>query len=101
VTAQRHTVDTITDDELDRLYAERDELRQRFHNQAHAATELIEQLGTTEAELVTTRSAIDRVRKLHQRWDASPGDCAHCITGSSDLVPWPCLTIQALDNPEQ
>jgi hypothetical protein len=198
----RHTADTITDNALDELYAERDELRQRFHNQAHAATELIEQLGTTEAERDELRgeitsaqnrladmarsrnewqwraedadrrvriqreradkaeaevtgaratidhmstamswicghdrqgldhleeaqreahgreaavrqarawaerarsaeAAIDRVRKLHQRWDASPADCAHCITGSSDLVPWPCPTIQALDTPEQ
>lgn len=99
-TPQRRTADTINDDALDRLYAERDELRTRFQNQAQAATELIDQLRTTEEKLVAARSTIDRVRALHQRWDASPGDCAHCITGPGNLVPWPCPTIQALDTPE-
>jgi predicted nuclease with TOPRIM domain len=85
VNGHRHTADSITDDALDELYAERDELRQRFHNQAHAATELIEQLGTTEAELVAARSSLDRVRQMTDAWEQRLPDTIRTATAVEAL----------------
>jgi hypothetical protein len=46
-------------------------------------------------------AAVERVRELHQRWDADPGSCAHCVDGRGTPLSYPCPTIRALDSQEQ
>ncbi|MFE4649309.1 hypothetical protein [Streptomyces sp. NPDC056707] len=65
---------------------------------AHLAILMAERAEQAEA-------AIERVRALHHEWkrnetDPSPGYCAHCEKGD-DLLPWPCPTLAALDQPRQ
>lgn len=49
----------------------------------------------------TAEAAIERVRELHQRWNADPGSCAHCHDSYGTPLPYPCPTVQALDQPQQ
>ncbi|MFB7222425.1 hypothetical protein [Streptomyces sp. NPDC056227] len=41
--------------------------------------------------------AVERVRKLHQRWDTDPVSCAHCDDGYGTPLRYPCPTLRALD----
>ncbi|MFE5332919.1 hypothetical protein ACFRCG_41705 [Embleya sp. NPDC056575] len=89
----RRTADTITDDDLDALYASRDALY---------------------AERDQLAAAAQRVRDLHQPigdglgyvdggsdyGDIAPA-CSTCGTHDEYAVPWPCATIRALDNQER
>ncbi|MCG0069708.1 hypothetical protein L0F81_41765 [Streptomyces tricolor] len=116
----RRTASTITDTELDQLYAELTALRevargycpacgrgdasptaQQWEDQrkrANQAEELLRIAHDTsnraEAERARAEAAIARVRALHVN---GYGLCDEC-TGSHG-VPWPCPTIQALDQP--
>jgi hypothetical protein len=52
---------------------------------------------------IVSRQAVARVRKLHEQYLPAFVDfytCAHCNTlrGGCDVEPWPCPTIQALDD---
>ncbi|WP_399559227.1 hypothetical protein OH809_45485 (plasmid) [Streptomyces sp. NBC_00873] len=46
-------------------------------------------------------AAIERVRELHQRWDADPASCAHCVDGYGTPLRYPCPTVRALDPQQQ
>jgi hypothetical protein len=70
----------LTSSDLDQLYGERDLARHL---------------------LAKVRETIKSVRELHQRWDADPGSCAHCVDGHGTPLPYPCATIRALDPQEQ
>ncbi|SEO83256.1 hypothetical protein [Actinacidiphila rubida] len=51
------------------------------------------------AELHEARVIIAAVRALHHEWTgAAPGCCAHCQDGMGTPLPYPCPTIQALDD---
>lgn len=131
----RHTADSITDGDLDRLYArlakaERavlllaDSHRRADASEAEAAQlradldnrdETIRHLdaglthernraGQAESELVTVRSAADRVRALHRQVTyCGEQICAECSAyderdcTDNSPCPCPCPTITALD----
>ncbi|MEV0015414.1 hypothetical protein [Streptomyces tendae] len=78
----RHTVDSITSDALDQLYAEIDRLTA--------------ELGDYDQRVEEQQAAIARVRAIHREWDADPGHCAHCQDGMGTPLPWPCPTTRAL-----
>jgi len=61
---------------------------------------LAEQYRALEEQLVVVRSSVDRVRQLHQRWDADANSCAHCHDGYGNPLHFPCPTIRALDPKE-
>ncbi|RSS92479.1 hypothetical protein EF919_18265 [Streptomyces sp. WAC02707] len=86
----RHTVDSITSDALDQLYADLDRYEEVVGELNEANTGLARQAARAEA-------VIARARTLHQEWDADPGHCAHCQDGMGTPLPWPCPTIRALD----
>ncbi|MGW6455011.1 hypothetical protein ACWF94_03650 [Streptomyces sp. NPDC055078] len=115
--AARLTASTITDTQLDalraRLAAEEETSRRLLAQRQEMAAERYawqERGDRAESEAdrlrrdwVTMRdraeqaeAALERVRRLHH--DYGLGDCAHC-TGV-DAAPWPCPTIQALDQPK-
>jgi hypothetical protein len=45
--------------------------------------------------------AVERVRDLHQAWDADPGSCAHCHDSYGSPLRYPCPTALALDQAQQ
>ncbi|MEU0992327.1 hypothetical protein [Streptomyces sp. NPDC005953] len=112
----RHTADTITDDALDALYDDRARLAELTAGHvtfAEFAKQINTQINKRRTALTQRRdalryaneqraraeqaeAALERVRQLHH--DYGPGDCVHCT--HVDAVPWPCLTIQALNQPK-
>lgn len=79
VEAQRHNDATCE------AVKERDELRAR--------------VAGLEAELVAARSALDRVRAVHERI-GGPGDDAFCyVCSNHGDIEWPCRTVAAIDPP--
>lgn len=42
-------------------------------------------------------AVVERVRQLHQRWDADPASCAHCVDGYGTPLRYPCPTIRVLE----
>ncbi|MFE5853565.1 hypothetical protein ACFQ61_10175 [Streptomyces sp. NPDC056500] len=77
----------------------RDALESAGINEAHGGDSW-PRLAAAIEELAGARdraeAALERIRQLHH--DYGPGDCAHCT--HVDAVPWPCPTIQALNQPE-
>ncbi|WP_030344823.1 hypothetical protein [Streptomyces sp. NRRL S-1022] len=89
----RKTASTINDAELDQLYRDLDALRAECRAWAEAESADIA-AGSYAGRVEELQGAIARVRALHVN---SYGLCDEC-TGSHG-VPWPCPTIQALDQP--
>lgn len=88
---------------LEQLRAEVVDLRDRFDNQAQAATELIDERRKLEEQLVAARSTIDRVRELHQPIKRGPLTiCALCSGWDGEwrcrgiVTDFPCPTVHAL-----
>ena len=118
MTEQRHSVDSITSDQLDTLYDERD----RYFHFACAArgasgapsfpdlTDTIlalvdraEQAEAARDEAIVraeyAEAVIESVRKIHERRDNGAGPYCYLCADSGDM-DWPCTTIRALDEPQ-
>lgn len=102
----RHTADTITDDALDQLYAQLNELHQEIAAAGTALTDMARKRNEQMDRADRAEAALARVRALHQPQHDGSGfpDSQQCSTCSQDggdgyqyLVPWPCPTIRALD----
>ncbi|MCL7377445.1 hypothetical protein [Streptomyces sp. 35G-GA-8] len=72
---QRHTADTITDDELDRLYADQARLTDQLANEQTISRRLFEQRNDMAVERYAwqergdrAEATIARVRQLAERW---------------------------------
>jgi NAD-dependent SIR2 family protein deacetylase len=91
----RHTVDTITSDALDQLYADRDEARAAADRYLTNGTKAVERLHwrahNAEQRAEQAEAAITRVRAAHL--ETADGRCSDC------LVRWPCPDICRLDGP--
>lgn len=114
----RHTVDTITSDQLDALQDDLARLRES-HGSAcqtiarmHAAAigmgfvgpirGLVEDVSDVRERAEQAEAAIARVRALHRK--ASHGDmCVYCapVQRIGYDATWPCDTIRALDEPKE
>ena len=99
----RPRVAQLTDDMLDQLYAERDQLAIRVWNAEDASTAWERKADEQQARAEQAEAAIARVRALHTpvqygKWTI----CGHCSGyggGSCDngAEPHPCATLRALD----
>lgn len=63
-----------------------------------AAGALLGEVPALLAEVDRLWAAVERVRAVH--WRTPEGDCAHCSIDdtSYDATPYPCPTIQALED---
>ncbi|WP_327738420.1 hypothetical protein OG749_36160 [Streptomyces nojiriensis] len=91
----RHTVDTVTEHDLDQLH---EELRQArlaadrcFHNGLKGVGAAEIRALNAEERAKQAEAAIGRVRALHP--EGSDGRCEACY------VPWPCPDICCLNGP--
>ena len=83
----RHTVDSLTDPDLTRLYDRLDYLA------GYAAT--LETYATEQRESAErAEAALNAVRALHQQ-QPDAGYCDMCSNHGD--ITWPCATIRALD----
>lgn len=55
-------------------------------------------LDRTRRRAERAEAALTAVRELHQRWDADPASCAHCVDGYGTPVRYPCPTTVLLDH---
>lgn len=100
----RPGIDDLTSDQLDQLYVERD-----WWHQAYLASRDYEDRRTAErdqfqrerneqhARADKAEAALTAIRKLHERWDADPANCAHCVDGYGTPIRYPCPTLAVLD----
>lgn len=93
----RPSASTITDDQLDALYDDRDELRAERDHSDEAARRILDQHQQLASERYVWQERVFAARCLHGRDDSNPHGpwCNTCLTA------WPCATAVALGEPEQ
>jgi hypothetical protein len=84
----------LTSDDLDQLY-------DRAEGAEAARNRLLRSRDRQATRAEQAEAAIERVRELHQRWDADPSSCAHCVDGYGTPLHYPCPTARSLDPQEQ
>lgn len=92
----RRTASTITNAELDQLYARIAEYENTitWHTTCTSCARILDSSIRETERAEKAEAAIARVRVLHRE---AYGCCEECT--NSHAVLWPCPTIQALDTP--
>jgi hypothetical protein len=99
----RHTADTINDNDLDQLYRERDAARRVLDpNDLSLVDEMIATVQQHMDRADRAEAALDRVHALHTR-NENTDECEYCSARDYPdyAVPYPCDTVRALDGQEQ
>jgi hypothetical protein len=101
--ASRHTVDSLTDDELQQLYDDLAWAREQTLAAQQEATEAVTRAEAAEQRAERAEAALNAVRALHASVQYGKqticGRCSGYADGSCDNGShlYPCATVQALD----
>jgi hypothetical protein len=93
----RHTADSINDNDLDQLYTDLAHAQAEAARWAEAESADVA-AGSYAGRVEELQTVIDRVRALHRR-NEHTGTCEHCSARDYPdyAVSYPCDTIRALD----